>query len=136
MVAGVAEVVEVDAGQAGSNKCPRPGSAPEVAMSQELPARGGEQERVGARGCVGVEMVLDLSHAGAGQNDLAFACGCFRGREERRLAAGFGELAGDAHGPGGGVYVAAAERCQPAPGQAAEAGEHEPGAVTGAAGIG
>ena len=58
------------------------------------------------------------------------------GAKKRRLAASLGELAADADGCCGNVDVAAAERDELAPAQAAKTGEQDHGAVAVTAGIG
>ena len=110
VIARVAQVVKVDAGQAGGGECRRPRGAPEVAMPEQLSARRSEQQRIGGRASVVVEMLLNLSDDAARQDDAALAGGGFGRSEERRLAASLGELAADADGCRCGVDVAAAER--------------------------
>ena len=121
MVPGVAEIVEVDAIQSGGGERRCPGSAAEVAVPEQMAARRGEDERVGVRSRVGVEVVLYISYDGARQDDAALACGGLRRCEERRLAASLSELTANTHGGGGGVDVTAAQRDDLAPAQAAEA---------------
>jgi hypothetical protein len=65
--ASVAQVVKMDSGQPCGDECRGPRSAPKNAVSEQLSVRGGEQERVGADGRVGVEMLLNLSDNRAGQ---------------------------------------------------------------------
>jgi hypothetical protein len=82
VVAGVTEVVEVDAVQAGGSERRCPGGAAEVAVPEQLAPRRSEDERGGARSCVGDEVVVDLSDDGAGQDDATPAGGGFRRRED------------------------------------------------------
>src|ERR1700729_1373439 len=109
----------MDAGKAGGGDGGYPGRAPEVAVPEQLPARRGEQQRVGGRAGVVVEMLLNLSDDAAGQDDAAPSGRGLGRREERRMAASLGELSCDAHGRGCGVDVATAERDELAPAEAA-----------------
>jgi hypothetical protein len=82
VIAGVPQVVEVDAVHAGRRHCRYPGRAPEVAVPEQLAAWRGEQQRIGVRAGVVVEMLLNLSDDAAGQDDAPFAGGGLRGAKK------------------------------------------------------
>jgi hypothetical protein len=69
VIAGVAQIVEVDAVQAGCSERGSPDGAPQVAVPKQLSARRGEQQRIGGRASVVLEMLLNLSDDAASQDD-------------------------------------------------------------------